>query len=63
MEETRNVNDTEMLVLWTAELNGEDIIRESLFQVVHILLSAWGQTHSNSSLEGSAHCREGVAMY
>jgi len=40
MEETRNVNDTEVHVLWAAKFDRKHVVREPLLQIVQIFLSA-----------------------
>jgi len=40
MEQPGNVHDTEMLVLWSTQIYGQDVIREPSIEMIYILLGA-----------------------
>lgn len=54
MEETRNVNDTEVLMLGSGKLDGQDIIGEPSLEIIDILLGTRRKTHGDGSLDESA---------
>jgi len=54
MEETRNVNDTQVLMLGSGKLDGQDIIGEPSLEIIDILLGTRRKTHSDGSLDKSA---------
>lgn len=50
MEQTRYIDDTEVSVFWSTDLDREDIIREPLAEVLDLGLRTRRKTHLDSSL-------------